>query len=115
MGLLFFSSVTSLWVFHFLLSYPIHVLIYTYKYPTLHVSLKKIIHRGFPGGSVAGNLPVNAGDTGSIPGPGRFHMQWNNLAHEPQLLSPCSRAHGPQLLRPIVPRASDPQQEKSLQ
>ena len=29
---------------------------------------------GFPGGSVVKNLPANAGDTGSIPGPGRSHM-----------------------------------------
>ena len=29
---------------------------------------------GFPGGTVGKNLPVNAGDTGSIPNPGRFHM-----------------------------------------
>ena len=27
---------------------------------------------GFPGGSVVENLPANAGDTGSIPGSGRF-------------------------------------------
>ena len=26
---------------------------------------------GFPGGSVVGNLPANAGDVGSIPGSGR--------------------------------------------
>ena len=30
--------------------------------------------REFPGGSVVKNLPANAGDMGSIPGPGRFHM-----------------------------------------
>ena len=24
------------------------------------------------------NLPVNAGDMGSIPGPERFHMPWGN-------------------------------------
>ena len=30
--------------------------------------------RGFPGGSVVKNLPANAGDTGSIPGPRRSHM-----------------------------------------
>ena len=24
------------------------------------------------------NPPANAGDTGLIPGPGRFHMPWNN-------------------------------------
>ena len=29
--------------------------------------------RAFPGGTVDNNLPANAGDTGSIPGPGRFH------------------------------------------
>ena len=32
---------------------------------------------GFPGGSVK-NLPVNAGYTGSIPDPGRYHMPWSN-------------------------------------
>ena len=29
---------------------------------------------GFPGGAVVENLPANAGDTGSRPGLGRFHM-----------------------------------------
>ena len=29
---------------------------------------------GFPGGAVVKNLPANAGDTGSSPGPGRSHM-----------------------------------------
>ena len=29
---------------------------------------------GFPAGSVAENLPANAGDTGSIPDPGRSHV-----------------------------------------
>ena len=33
---------------------------------------------GFPGGTVVKNLPANAGDTGSSPGPGRFHMPWSN-------------------------------------
>ena len=32
---------------------------------------------GFPGGAVDKNLPANAGDTGSIPGPGRSHMPWS--------------------------------------
>ena len=31
-------------------------------------------HRDFPGGTVVKNLPANAGDTGSIPGPERSHM-----------------------------------------
>ena len=33
---------------------------------------------GFPGGTVVKNLPANAGDTGSIPGPGRSHMPQSN-------------------------------------
>ena len=33
---------------------------------------------GFPGGSVVENLPANAGDTGSIPGPGGYHMPWSD-------------------------------------
>ena len=30
--------------------------------------------KDFPGGSVVRNLPANAGDTGLIPSPGRFHV-----------------------------------------
>ena len=30
--------------------------------------------REFPGGPVVGNPPANAGDRGSIPGPGRSHV-----------------------------------------
>ena len=37
-----------------------------------------MIYMGLPGGSVVKNLPVNAGDTGSIPDPERFHMQWSS-------------------------------------
>ena len=32
----------------------------------------------FPGGPVVKNLPANAGDMGSIPSLGRFHMLWSN-------------------------------------
>ena len=32
----------------------------------------------FPGGTVVKNLPANAGDMGSSPGPGRSHMPWSN-------------------------------------
>ena len=38
----------------------------------------KINPRDFPGGAVVKNLPVNAGDMGSIPGPGRSHMPRSN-------------------------------------
>ena len=50
------------------------------------VHIKKIL--GLPGGPVVKNLCVNAGDSGSIPTPGRFHMLWGNEAPDPQLLSP---------------------------
>ena len=33
--------------------------------------------KGFPGDSVVKNLPANAGDTGLIPGPGRFPGEAN--------------------------------------
>lgn len=32
----------------------------------------------FPGGLMVKNAPVNVEDTGSIPGPGRFHMPQGN-------------------------------------
>ena len=47
--------------------------------------------KGFPGGSVVKNPPANAGDTGLVPGPGRYHRPWRNEAHEPQILGLCSR------------------------
>ena len=34
--------------------------------------------RDFPGGAVVKNPPANAGDSGSIPGPGRSHMLQSN-------------------------------------
>ena len=41
------------------------------------IQLQKL-GQGFPGGSVVKRLPANAGDTGSIPNPGRAHMSWSN-------------------------------------
>ena len=38
--------------------------------------LKEVL--GFPGGAVVKNLPANAGDMGSSPGPERFHMSRSN-------------------------------------
>ena len=55
----------------------------------------------FPRGTVVKNLPASAGDTGSSPGPGRSHMPQSNRSRVPQLLSLRSRAHKPQLLKPI--------------
>ena len=45
------------------------------KKKIVQISLVKL---DFPGGTLDKNLPVNAGDMGSITGPGRFHMLWSN-------------------------------------
>ena len=58
--------------------------------------------RGLPGGPGVESLPCNTGDISSIPGPGRSHMQLSPCA---QLLSPCSRAWKPQLLKRVHPKA----------
>ena len=52
-----------------------------------NISGVKNIFLGFPGGAVVENLPANAGDTGSSPGLGRFHVPRSGWACEPQLLS----------------------------
>ena len=58
------------------------------------------------------NPPGKAGDTGSIPGLGRFHMYCSNQAPAPQLRSPSCRAHVPRLPSPHsrahVPRLPSP-------
>ena len=51
-----------------------------------------------PGGPEVKNLPANAGDMGSIPGLGRFHMPQGNQALAPQLLGQLFRACKSQLL-----------------
>ena len=38
----------------------------------------KKMPQDFPGGAVVKNLPANAGDEGSSPGPGRSHMPQSN-------------------------------------
>ena len=42
--------------------------------PCGQVTLKSTLKGGFPGGPVVKNLPADAEDTGSVPGPGRLHM-----------------------------------------
>ena len=41
-------------------------------------SLKEAIMGDFFGGAAVKSPPANAGDTGSIPGPGRYHMPQSN-------------------------------------
>ena len=36
------------------------------------------ILKDFPGGTVDRNALANAGNIGSVPGPGRFHIPWGN-------------------------------------
>ena len=47
-----------------------------------HISLKsessEVRKTGFPGGTVVKNLPANAGNTSSSPGPGRSNMPRSN-------------------------------------
>ena len=40
--------------------------------------LKITLKEDFPGDPMVKNPPANAGNTGSIPGPGRFHMPSGN-------------------------------------
>ena len=70
---------------------------------TLKITIQQVLKKyfsGFPGGIVVKNLPANAGDTGSSPGPGSSHVPRSNEARAPQLLNLRSRACKPQLLKP---------------
>ena len=42
------------------------------------ISRLKVENDGFPGSTAVKNLPANAGDMGSSPGPGRSHMPRSN-------------------------------------
>ena len=68
---------------------------------------KKIIIWDFPTGPKVKNPPAKAGDTGSVPGPGRFHMPLSNEAPA-QLLSPHPRDYRLRLLKPALSRACAP-------
>ena len=51
----------------------------TSKQTTMNNTINEIKNSlGFPGGAVVENLPANAGDMGSSPGPGRSHMPRSN-------------------------------------
>jgi len=47
-----------------------------------------MIKRDFPGDPVVKNPPANAGNTGSIPDPGRFHVPRGKYWARAQLLKP---------------------------
>ena len=89
----------------------------------LVVISKKLLPRGFPGGTVVENLPANAGDAGSSPGLGGSCVPWSGWAREPQLLSlhvwslcsavgEAAMGRGPRTAMKSGPRL--PQLEKAL-
>ena len=55
--------------------------------------------RGFPGGSVVQNPPVNAGDAGTIPGSGRAPGEGNGNPLTPVFLP--GESHGKRSLVPV--------------
>ena len=72
--------------------------------------------QGFPGGSVVKNPPANAGDTGSIPDPGRSHEPWSICARvhpnywacalgpgAPTTEHTCCSCWRPHALKPVLP------------
>ena len=71
-------------------SLAIYSLLYFHmNFRIVFLFLWKMSLEDFPGDLVVKNLPVNAGDMGLIPGPGRFHTLQETKAHAPQLLSLC--------------------------
>ena len=60
---------------------------------------------GFSGGSVVKNLPVNAQDTGLIPGPGRSHVPQSKEAHVLQQLSLYSKSLGNEVTEDCMPQS----------
>ena len=74
----------------------------------------KVIFRGFLGGSVVKNPSPSAGDTGSVPDPGRSHLPWSNCACAPQVPKPaCPRVQVPQQETPAQREAHIAQLESS--
>ena len=79
-----------------------------------HLLVKKEKNRGFPGGSVIKNLPVNVGDRSLFPGPQRSHMPQSNCwawALKPgscNYWSLCFSARAPQQEKPAQWEAGDP-------
>ena len=62
------------------------------------IEIIKVLTLDFSGGSVGESPAANAGDTGSIPGPGRFHTPWSKEPHALQVLSPfaaTTEVHSP--------------------
>ena len=65
--------------FKYVLSAPAtsSLLYFKQLFPSSLLRYRSLPQLGFPGGSVAKNLPANAGDMGSIPGSGRSPGEGN--------------------------------------
>ena len=96
---------------------PVTYIILPRNYTSIKIKWGQKHLRGFPGGAVVENLPANAGDMGSSPGPGRSHMLRSGWARASQPLSPHAttteahepRAHALQQERPPWWEACAPQ------
>ena len=53
---------------------PLKIVVNSIKHIFIVKKILKELTWDFPGDTVDKNLPADAGDMGSIPGPGRFHM-----------------------------------------
>ena len=53
----------------------------------LRKEFQRLVLLGFPGGTVVGGPPADAGNAGSCPGLGRSHVPWSGWAREPWPLS----------------------------
>ena len=76
----------------------------------------KCVYRNFPDSTVDKNPAANAGDTGSIPGPGRFHSHRTMKPMSPHAAATeahVPRAHAPQQKKPSQLEAHTPQLESS--
>ena len=71
--------------------------------------------RGFPGGYLGRNPPARAGDTVSIPDPGRPQCHGGLSPCDHLWLSLCSVGHEPRRAKPRCPRAEAPRQGKRPQ
>ena len=69
------------YVYTFYVTYKVLMVFYLWG-----ENYKKCSILDFHGGIVDGNPPATAGDTGSIPDPGRLHMLQSNSARGPQRL-----------------------------
>ena len=73
------------------------------KWPSTNEWTKKMWYKDFPGGPVVKDPPANAGDTGSIPGPGRSHMPRSNLSPCATTTEPASHSYCAHVPRACAP------------